>query len=52
MDWFEQMAITVVLGILQQIVKNPAKQAAMRSLLLSLADTIDETYGLVPPTHT
>lgn len=52
MTWLEEMAISVILGALQQFIKNPAKAAAMRTLLLGIADEIDVTYGLTPPTHT
>lgn len=51
MDLFEQMAISMVLGILQQVVKNPAKKAAMQVLLFHVADSIDEIYGVTPPAH-
>lgn len=51
MDWFEQMAITTVLGILHQVIKNPGKMAAMKNLLLELADGIYESYAIVPPAH-
>ena len=52
MEFFEQMAITVVMGLLHQFIKNPAKQAQLRVALLELADSIYESYGIVPPQHT
>lgn len=51
MQWFEQMAISIVLGILHQVVKNPAKQAELRGVLLTLADDIYTSYAIAPPAH-
>lgn len=51
MSWLEEMAISIILGALHQFVKNPAKQAAMRTLLLGVADDIYVSYQVVPPTH-
>lgn len=52
MNWWEQMMITVVLGILHSAIKNPATLASLRTLLLGLADEIDASYGIAPPAHT
>lgn len=51
MNFLEQLAINVILGVLQQVIKNPAKKAEMRAILLGLADDIDISYGLTPPAH-
>lgn len=51
MNFLEQLAINVILGVLQQVIKNPAKKAELKSVLLGLADDIDISYGLTPPTH-
>lgn len=51
MDLFEQMVINMLLGILQQVVKNPAKKVALQVLLFHVADSIYETYAVTPPTH-
>ncbi len=51
MNWWEEMALYVVLGVVRAVVKNPAKRAALRGILLSLADDIYTTYELTPPAH-
>lgn len=49
MTWLEQLAISVIIGILQQVVKNPTHAAELESILVGLANDIYETYGLTPP---
>lgn len=49
MSWLEEMAISVLLGALQQFVKNPAKKEAMKKVLLDIAGEIYMEYGLTPP---
>lgn len=49
MNWLEQFAITIVLGILQQVIKNPAKKAELENVLVGLATDIFVSYGLTPP---
>lgn len=49
--WFEDMAIAIVLGLIQQFIKNPAKKVAAEQILFHLADSIYESYGVTPPTH-
>lgn len=45
----EAFAITLILGMLQQTVKNPAHRAALGSQLLGVASDIFLAYGVVPP---
>lgn len=52
MSWLEEMAINVVMGLLHQFIKNPAKAASLRTLLLGLASDIFTSYGIIPPTYT
>lgn len=49
MNPLEQFAITIVLGVLNTVIKNPAHKAALQSQLLGVADDIYETYGVTPP---
>jgi hypothetical protein len=49
MSWLEQFAITIILGILQQVIKDPAKKAELQNLLVGLANDIYESYGMSPP---
>jgi hypothetical protein len=51
LSWLEQLAISVLLGVLHQVVKNPVKAAVVKVHLLGLADDIYVSYGLVPPAH-
>lgn len=48
LNWWEEMAMNVVLGIVSGVVKNPAKKASLEAILLHIADTIYVTYGIVP----
>ena len=48
MSWLEQFAITIVLGILQQVVKNPAKKAELKDVLVGVANDIYASYGIPP----
>jgi hypothetical protein len=50
MNQLESFAITMVLGILQTVVKNPAHKAALETQLIGVADLIYTTYGLAAPT--
>lgn len=49
MNPLEAFGISLVLGVLQQVVKNPAHAATMKEILLGLAADIYTTYGIVPP---
>lgn len=51
MEWFEHFIIMSFLGIIHQVVKNPAKAAALQHILLGAADDIYSSYGVTPPTH-
>jgi hypothetical protein len=52
MSWLEQFAITIVLGVLNQVIKDPAKKVELQSVLIGLANDIYESYGMVPPSPT
>jgi hypothetical protein len=45
----ETMAVTMVLGILQLVIKNPSKQAAVQAQLIGLANDIYGVYGIAVP---
>lgn len=49
MNSLESFAITMVLGVLQTVIKNPAHKAALESQLVGIADQIYMTYGLPVP---
>jgi hypothetical protein len=49
MNQLEQFAITMIMGILQSTVKNPAHKALLQNQLLGVAADIQIAYGLVPP---
>jgi hypothetical protein len=49
MNPLEQFAVTMILGMLQTAVKNPAHKSALQTQLLGVADDIYMTYGKVPP---
>lgn len=49
MNFLENFAITVILGLLQAVVKNPAHAAALKTQLVGVANDIYATYGLTPP---
>lgn len=51
MNVLEQFAITVMLSLIQMVIKNPETAAKVKGQLLGLADDIYEAYGTVPPTH-
>lgn len=50
MNPLESFAITMVLGIIQSTVKNPAHKLALESQLIGIADLIYTEYGLAAPT--
>ena len=50
--WIEELAFHLLFGVLQTVVKNPAKRDALKSNLLSIADDVYVAYGLTPPAHT
>lgn len=41
---WETMVIHMMLGVLTTVVKNPAKAAEMKDLLMQVRDTINEMY--------
>lgn len=45
MNYLETLAITIIMGALQQAVKNPAHKAAMQTQLVGVATDILESYG-------
>jgi hypothetical protein len=49
MSILEQFAITIVLGVLQLVVKNPAAKAELQTQLLGIANDIYAAYGQAPP---
>lgn len=49
MNSLEAFAVTLILGMLQQVVKNPAHKAALQSQLTGIATDIFLAYGMVPP---
>lgn len=51
MNPLESFAITLVLGLLHQVVKNPEHAKALQNQMLGIADDIYETYGIAPPAH-
>lgn len=51
LSWFEHMGIMIVLNLAESVVKNPAKAAGLKGILLSLADNIYSSYQLTPPAH-
>jgi hypothetical protein len=51
MNTLEQFGITILLSVLQTVVKNPAHAAQLRTQLLGVADDIYTAYQIVPPTH-
>jgi hypothetical protein len=44
----EQMAIMLIMGTLQSVVKNPQHKEALKSQLLLVADDIYMAYGMAP----
>ena len=48
MNFLEHFAINMVLGLLQLVIKNPAKRAELQNVLLGLADDIYTAYGIAP----
>lgn len=49
MNPLESFAITMVLGIIQSTVKNPAHKAALKGQLVGIADLIFTEYGMAAP---
>lgn len=45
MNALESFAITVIMGILQQVIKNPAHASAVEGQLVGVATQILNTYG-------
>jgi hypothetical protein len=52
MSFLEQFAITVILGLLQAVIKNPTTAAAVKTQLVGIANDIYAAYGLTPPAST
>jgi hypothetical protein len=50
MSILEQFAITVILGLLQLVIKNPTSAADVKDQLIGVANDIYAAYGLWPPT--
>jgi hypothetical protein len=52
MNIIEQLAVTFVLELLQLVIKDPTKAAALQTQLIGIATDIANVYGytLTPPT--
>lgn len=51
MTVLEQFAITILMGLLQLVIKNKDTAAKVKGHLLLVADDIYLAYGLTPPVH-
>jgi hypothetical protein len=51
MNTLESFAITILMGVLQSVVKNPAHKAAVQGQMTGIATEILEAYGytVTPP---
>lgn len=49
MNQLEALALTIVFGTLQTVIKNPAHKALLQSQLIGLADSIYANYGMEVP---
>ena len=47
-NWWEEMVIQFVLGIVRGLIKNPTKASLLRATLLHVADEIYAVYGEPP----
>lgn len=45
MDFWLEMAITVILSTLKQLTKNPQKKTDIKRAMLKVRNTIDTVYG-------
>lgn len=53
MNYLETFAISILMGVLQQVVKNPAHKAAVQAQMVGIASEILAAYGYTvtaPPT--
>lgn len=50
MSILEQFAITVILGLLNLVIKNPTAAATLKNQLVGIANDIYAAYGMMPPT--
>ncbi len=44
MDWFEHIAISVLLSALRQAIKNPTKAEHLKEYMLEIRDRIDALW--------
>ena len=51
MNALESFAITILMGVLQSVIKNPAHKAAVEGQMTGIATEILEAYGytVTPP---
>lgn len=49
MNYLEQFAITILLGLIQTVIKNPATASAVKLQLVGVANDIYIAYGMTPP---
>jgi hypothetical protein len=49
MNVLENMAITILLGTLQTVIKNPSHKSALQTQLVGIASDIFAAYGMTPP---
>lgn len=48
-DFWETFILSTALGVVHATIKDPVKQARLKDALFNLADTIYESYGVLPP---
>jgi SpoVK/Ycf46/Vps4 family AAA+-type ATPase len=44
LTWLEQMAISIMIGLIQSVIKNPAHREALRTIMLTIRDDINLAY--------
>ena len=49
MDWIEQLALTVILGVLSKVIKNPGSHASMVGTLRHIRDDATTAVSLLDP---
>lgn len=50
MSWIENLALTVVLGILSQVIKNPSKVSVEKSVIQHIRDDATIALASIDPT--
>jgi hypothetical protein len=51
MEWLFPLAVTVILTVVKQVIKNPTKKEELKAAMIKVRDSIDAAYAIEESTE-